>query len=249
VTVEFYFAPKNALRPSPNQPAGVPQFAEVEVMWAVQPAKLVQDAFGSYIKSTYYCVEVVIINRSGYEFQVAGVGFTVPQLAQSTPGQNSTPTTNYSIVRGSVNQGQQMGLRNRSVALVRQLGLVMTGATSFFHAVNAQADFSKITNILSNPVAAGLEKMFPDRTIQYLENLDDLALRNDNKVRLSVANNHPIRTLVFLPKALLNLDKTKRDNPQQIELALGSIFVFGDTMQSVKSIRIYSSGAHTLKFP
>ena len=58
-------------------PGAIPPCLEpqVDVMWAVLPRKVVKDAFGSWIWEKYHSIEVVIGNNSGYDLQLASIGF------------------------------------------------------------------------------------------------------------------------------------------------------------------------------
>jgi hypothetical protein len=238
LTVEFYLVPKGATPPLANVAAGTPPGTRVDVMWTLLPQNIAGDIFGSNVKRKYYCIQVTILNNSGYEFQVGGFGFTVPGLARSNASQTLTPSTGYPIVRHTINQGQRSGLRNTSLALIKGMGLVMTGVTPFFRSASHQGNFSKLLNIMSNPVEVGFEMFFPDQTLQYLEQLDNTGFRDTANVRLSIPTNRSISTMVFLPKDLINLPKPKRDNPPEVLSALGNLFVFGDTVQHVRSIRV-----------
>jgi hypothetical protein len=239
LTVEFYLVPRGAILPLSNVAVGAASRPRVEVMWTLLDPASVGDNFGGNVKRKYYCVEVTIRNNSGYEFQVGGFGFTAPGLAYGGAAPASVPSTNYQMVRNTINQGQRSGFRGSSLAVIKGLGLVMTGVTPFFRSINPQRNFSNLTNLLRNPVEVGFEMIFPDQTIRYLEQLDNVAFRASSNTRLSIPNSSGTSTIIFLPKGSLNLPKPERDRPQAIIKALGDVFVFGDTIQRVNSIRVY----------
>ncbi len=53
-------------------------------MWRVVPQKIVKDNFGTHVGKLFYCLEVIIGNNSGYDLQVAAVGFDVGPLGDAT---------------------------------------------------------------------------------------------------------------------------------------------------------------------
>ena len=57
----------------PKPPGLDPQ---VDLMWKILPRKVVHDNFGRRIAKRYYAVEAMIGNNSGYDLQIAGVGFS-----------------------------------------------------------------------------------------------------------------------------------------------------------------------------
>lgn len=58
--------------PGPLVPGLDPQ---VDIMWAVVPQNVVKDNFGQRVGKLFYCLEVAIGNNSGYNLQIATVGF------------------------------------------------------------------------------------------------------------------------------------------------------------------------------
>jgi len=58
--------------PGPLVPGLDPQ---VDVMWSVVPQSVVKDNFGQRVGKLFYCIEVVIGNSTGYDMQIAAVGF------------------------------------------------------------------------------------------------------------------------------------------------------------------------------
>lgn len=69
------------LPPRPIPPGLTPQ---VDVMWRVVPQKIVKDNFGTHVGKLFYCLEVIIGNNSGYDLQIAAVGFEVGPLGDAT---------------------------------------------------------------------------------------------------------------------------------------------------------------------
>jgi hypothetical protein len=69
------------LPPKPIPPGLKPQ---VDVMWRVVPQQIVKDNFGTRVGKLFYCLEVIIGNNSGYDLQIAAVGFQVGPLGDAT---------------------------------------------------------------------------------------------------------------------------------------------------------------------
>jgi hypothetical protein len=51
---------------------------EVDVMWGVMAKNVAHDNFGRYIANNYYGIQIVIGNNSGFDLQIAGIGFQLP---------------------------------------------------------------------------------------------------------------------------------------------------------------------------
>ena len=71
LTVPFAIA---AIAPGPVPPGIEPQ---VDILWSVVPKNVVSDNFGKRVGNNFYCVEIVIGNDTGYDLQLASVGFQV----------------------------------------------------------------------------------------------------------------------------------------------------------------------------
>ncbi|MBX7222263.1 MAG: hypothetical protein K1Y36_20105 [Blastocatellia bacterium] len=190
-------------------PPGLEQ-PQVDVMWEVMDPKSVEDTFGKRVRSRYYGIEVVIGNNSGYDLQIASVGFALPHTVLKTLKIQSErtgdgriewklPSSGYRIVRAAIEKTQEVGARNRTFFLLDTLGGVAGGSIPFFRNVRPRSNFATIVSIFANPFINGLKQAFPDRTITQFTRLDDLALRNN----YIVPNNTQDRKVVFFPKEIL----------------------------------------------
>lgn len=65
--------------PGPLVPGLDPQ---VDVMWSVVPQSVAKDNFGQRVGKLFYCIEVVIGNDTGYDLQIAAVGFQLGPTGQ-----------------------------------------------------------------------------------------------------------------------------------------------------------------------
>jgi hypothetical protein len=79
VPVFIQVVKEEAVPPGPLVPGLDPQ---VDIMWTVVPQNVVKDNFGQRVGKLFYCLEVVIGNDSGYNLQIATVGF---QLGPTGP--------------------------------------------------------------------------------------------------------------------------------------------------------------------
>jgi hypothetical protein len=78
-TIFIQVVKEEAVPPGPLVPGLNPQ---VDIMWSVVPQNVVKDNFGQRVGKLFYCLEVVIGNDSGYNLQIATVGF---QLGPTGP--------------------------------------------------------------------------------------------------------------------------------------------------------------------
>ena len=223
--------------------------AQVDIMWAVMPQNIVRDNFGNKIKKQYYGIEVVIGNDSGYDLELASVGFNLGrgdlETAAGLPS-NKIPTSGYRVTRASLQRRQQLNLRNLTLNIIKSLGPVLTGFTPFFHNVNHTNNYVEGINILSGPIQQGFEFVWPDLTIGQLANLEDQSLRDNSITRTVVKNNTQVRFVVFVPKDLINNEKLEdhrkwRDQPLEVMKKLGSMILVGDQVEHINRVRVVSS--------
>ncbi len=178
--------------------AGPSNSPQVDVAWKVLSKNVVSDNFGARIAKLYYGVVVYLGNNAGYDLQLAGVYFKLPEGAGLTA---PLPADQYRSVRSSLEREELVGLRNTTVNLLRALGPVLTGAIPFFDgstaiARNHKYNFQAFLDIFSNPFEKMLELVMPDLTVSQLVALDNQALR-DGAI---IANNTSTPLLVFVDK-------------------------------------------------
>lgn len=191
---------KTAISPGPIPPGLDPQ---VDLMWGVMEKKVVHDNFGRDIANDFYGIQLVIGNNSGYDLQIAGVGFRLPNQALQKRGV-VFPTNSYRATRGVLEREQEFGRRSIILNSLKATGGLFTGFLPFWRMARPRANAATWADIVNGPLVAGFELIVPDTTVKQLVRLDDQMLRDG----LIVKNNSQIRTLVFIPKALLNLSKT-----------------------------------------
>jgi hypothetical protein len=202
-TAEFDFGILDAV-PGPIPPGIAPQ---VDVMWTVLPRKIVKDTFGGWIWKKYYSIEVVIGNNSGYDLQVAGLGFMlrnpddgkVPEV-DNTNQTGNVPTNDYHIVRSTVEREQTNGARALVLNSIQAAALIGSGVTPFFHNLGHRANFTTGLDIASDPLGRALNFAWPDNTITQLNRLDNLSL-HDSTI---IPNNNQTRTVVYVARDTLN---------------------------------------------
>jgi hypothetical protein len=183
---------------------------QVDVMWYVVSSAIVNDNFGGRIAKQYYAIDVVIGNDSGYDLQLASIGFTVPSLTLGNL-KYKIPSTGYRVVRGSLQSREQLAPRNFIINAVKIAGPILTGFTPFFHNTNHKANFTEAINILSNPFEKGLNAIFPDLIPEELNRLADQAFRDDISTKTVIPNNVQARILTFVPKKVL-FPQTKKSS-------------------------------------
>lgn len=224
---------------------------QVDLMWSVLPDQTVHDNFGKKISKEYYCINILIGNNSGYDLQIAGIGFTVPKLTKNfIPKANNNmnymiPSMSYKMVRGTMLRAQEVGTRSRVMNVVTALGPVLAGFTPFFRALNARTNYVTGVNIFSNPFASGAKLVAPDTTIGQLERLDDQAFRDDDITLTIVRNNDQARITTFFPKEFFKGDKGasnqndwKNWSPKTVMLELGELVLVGDLVQHINRVRV-----------
>ena len=200
--------------PGPIPPGMDPQ---VDVMWGVMGKEIVHHNFGHKIADNYYAIQLTIGNDSGFDLQIAGVGFRLPASSEIT---NVVPTNSYRATRGTLERAQQVGFRATLLSIAKGLGNLYTGFLPFWRSTtnpNRKANAGLWGTIVNGPFIAGLEGALPDTTVRQLTRLDDQTLRDG----LIVKNNSQVVTLVWVPKRLLNLSKRNGDmdpdNPRRFK--------------------------------
>jgi hypothetical protein len=233
LTTELWIVPPGATLPAPNLQAGVGQPAArlFDIAWSVLPQSVCGQHFGRSIRKHYYCVNIQVGNTSDHALRISSVEFTAP-IRGGTPASSSLPSTDYGIVRSTLEHGRFTGPRNRVLTVIKGLGPVLTAFTPFFRNDNPRATFAQLTNILSNPVEKGFELAFPDETVGNLRRLDDLTLRNSGFRHTIVPGHTQLSIFVFVPKDTLSLNKTERDQPVVVTRTLGELVLWGDLIES-----------------
>jgi len=189
-------------------PGAIPPGLEpqVDVMWSVLPEKVVKDAFGSWIWKKYHSIEVVVGNNSGYDLQVASLGFQLRNFNHTFTPLNSDfaqaeklPTNDYHIVRSTIEKEQTHGTRAVVLSTMEAAALLAAGGIPYFHNSGPKANYSTAIAIAGDPLVKAYNLIFPDPTIAELAHLDNLAL-HDSTI---IPNNNQTRTVVFIPRDTL----------------------------------------------
>ncbi len=163
----------------------------VDVMWGVVPDDVTEDNFGNWIRSKFYCIELVIGNNSGYPLQIASVGFRM-----NGTGDRPVPATGYHIARATLENAQQLNFRVVAGSILTGGGILITGFLPFIHKPNRHANWLNVANLVNGPSYDALRLVVPDFTLLELNRLDDGMLRDG----MIVPNNTQVRTVVFVAK-------------------------------------------------
>ncbi|HEY0407797.1 MAG TPA: hypothetical protein VGC89_18825 [Pyrinomonadaceae bacterium] len=232
-------------------PPGLNNEGQVDVMWAVLPDSVVKDNFGGKVSNEYYAVEVVIGNDSGFDIQIASVGFTGGKDQNDNQiFNNKIPSTGFRITRGSLQRRQQLSPRNLLINGLKVFGPFLTGFTPYFRNLPHRTNFSEAINIISNPLEKGLEFVIPDTTIDQLARLGDQAFRDDITTRTVIPNNTQSRILTFVAKDLIfpptgksSLTRARQYNYSQVRSsAQGTIGVWSGKESGKASSKGNSGG-------
>jgi hypothetical protein len=227
---------------------------EVDVMWTVMAKDVVHHNFGSKIAKHYYGIQLSIGNNSGFDLQIASVGFRLPV---NTNIKNTVPTNSYRATRGTLEREQEIGTRAKLLNSLKTAGLLLTGFLPFWHALGPAANAARFADILNGPVVTGAGLVFPDTTIRQMTRLDDQMLRDG----LIIKNNSQVRTTVFVPKQLLDIAKSEgvndktfqrykaetkkkvdyRNDPQYVNLRLGELVLIGQAIKYLNRVQVIST--------
>ncbi|HJR08764.1 MAG TPA: carboxypeptidase-like regulatory domain-containing protein [Pyrinomonadaceae bacterium] len=219
---------------------------QVDIMWSVLPKDVTGHNFGRAIRNSYYAVEVVIGNNTGYDLQVASVGFDLPD---DTEINNIVPSAGFRVSRATGERARALYPRNIALNVIRALGPVFTGFTPFFKNEGHRANFTQGVNIFSNPLEKGFELVVPDLSIDELNRLQDQLLRDDITTRTVIPNNTQVRTMVLVPKRFLNIKEGQdRDDPQTVMKHLGNLVLKGDRVDYLNRVRVVAMPAETGEF-
>ncbi len=193
------------------------------VDWDILPPNIVGDNYGRTITKDYYCIEVTIQNNSGSDLALAGLRFE--------NGAVRRPNTSYDTVHGSLARRKITHPRAMTLAIIDGMGSLMTGFNPFFHNVNHAKNFSQFIDILSNPLAKGLDKGWMDPYPGELARFEHDVLRDDK----IIPNAAIFKTKIFVPKRALftneGEDKKNRENLTKVREALGKLWVLGYKFQ------------------
>ena len=139
------------------------------------------------------------------------------------------PNTSYAIVHGSLARRKLTHPRTMTLAIIDGLGSLMTGFNPFFHNTNHAKNFSQFIDILSNPLAKGLDKAWKDAYPDELSRLEQDVL-HDDKIIPSAAT---FKTRIFVPKRSLftNKQETEREDFDKVRSKLGTLWVMGYKFQ------------------
>lgn len=188
------------------------------VDWDIIPPNIVGDNYGRTIKNDFYCIEVTIQNNSGSDLALAGLRFY--------NGEFYRPTAGFGIVRGSLAKRKLTHPRSMTLAIVDSVGSLMTGFNPFFHNANHGKNFSNIIDIVSNPLAKGLEKTWKDPYPDEVARFEQDVLRDDK----IIPNGGVFKTRIFVPKRSVfpSTEQAQFKNDlAKVRKELGSLWVLG----------------------
>jgi hypothetical protein len=190
-------------------PPGLPP--QVDVLWEVMSQKNCSDVFGSRVAERLYCIQLKIGNNSGYELQVAGIGFSTQLDAlkgsRNDDGTITIANSSYAATRAVLLTENVTAGRNIANNVLQAAGVLMSGFTPYFGngkhpngtVNNARTNWTTAAALVSGPLLSAFNIVAPNPVITQLNNLDDQSFR-DSKL---IANNSQIQTVVFVEKQAL----------------------------------------------
>ncbi|HEY4355844.1 MAG TPA: hypothetical protein VGN16_08865 [Acidobacteriaceae bacterium] len=178
----------------------IPTTPQVDVMWAPIGYETCKKAFGRPVAKAFWCIALKIGNNSGYQLQIAGVGFK--GKAGTGDADNRTPNSSYALTRAVAQDGDSSSARAYVLNSINATALLMAGFSPFFHAENSISRYSTGTSIVGGPIEAAFSLIWPDNSARKANNLDDQSLR-DGKL---IPNNTQVTTVVFLDKGSIAPD-------------------------------------------
>lgn len=250
-TAEFIVT---AIAPGPIPPGLDPQ---VDIMWGVMSKDVVFHNFGRKIANNYYGIAMRIGNNTGYDLQIAGIGFQL-RKSKNDPDMEPDiePATSYRATRGTLEREQEVGVRASVINIAKSIGNLYTGFLPFWKDTNHSANAALFGDILNGPFEAALERIYPDTTVRQLTRLDDQTLRDG----LIIKNNSHVVTLTFISKRVLNLSKDSgkledykdnprkdmkikdwKNDPQYVKRQLGALVLIGQTLAYINRVQVIKS--------
>ncbi|MBI3696675.1 MAG: hypothetical protein HY238_17775 [Acidobacteria bacterium] len=229
---------------------------QADIFWKVLPRRATSDSFGRAFTKRYFAVEAVIGNNTGYDLQIASIGFEPPvEHKLDAP----VPTDSYNVGRSTLEREQQVGARALVVNTITGLGPILTGAGVFFKAAGASSTWKGAVGLFSNPFEKGFELVYPDKTVRQLIGLDTRTLRDS----VIIPNNISQRVLVFISRELAECRKRKKArscdwkpetpkkdarlpyandfDPEMVMRRLGTLVVVGRKIEYLNRVRVVST--------
>lgn len=188
----FQILDSSVMPPGPIPPGLKPQ---VDVMWNLMSEKGCADEFGTRLAKSYYCINVVLGNNSGYSLIIAAVGF----LRHQNGSEYRESTASYLSTRATVQEGQVMSARALTVATLQAAGSIVAGTAAFSGNAGRKGRLAIWSTLLGTVLSGVATAVIPDHTLKEDTALDDAALR-DGKL---IPNNSPVRFAVFVDRDLI----------------------------------------------
>lgn len=203
----------------------------VSIVWSVLPAGIVGDNYGRTIRNDYYCIEVTIQNNSGSELALAALKF-------DTTDDGEMPNASYTTVHGSLARRKLTHPRTLILAIIDATGSLMTGFNPFFHNLNHAKNYSQFIDILSNPLAKGLDKSWKDPYPDELARFEQDVLHDD---KIISKDGGIFKTKIFVPKRDVFPDgEPKTNDLRAVRKALGTLTLTGYKFQKGQAVSVGS---------
>jgi hypothetical protein len=225
---------------------------QVDIDWSVLGYQQVYDNFGRRVASNYYAVQLTIGNNTGFPLQLSGAGF------QIHPGAAPTPTTNKTIVQGTLIYGQDFSARNIIYRSIVWATMLASAASPYFHRANARANYAAGVALFSGAFVNGFIQQFPDNTVKQLARLGSSEIMSDQDV---IPNNSQVPFIAFLSKesvcppgaknaalcgAANHWKRNVSYDPDKVVAALGEVTIVGKLLPNFSArIKVTATSAGT----
>lgn len=219
---------------------------QVDVTWHVVDPNVVEDNFGHRIRKLFYCVQLTVGNNTGYDLQIASVGFSMGRDVSQAVG-----NTDYSMVRGSMDWGHKTNLWSLASLTVQASVPVLTAALPLVADATKRAHRSELINLFS-PVATAMTFIYPyqDSFTAQFKHLDDSSLRANFVIH---NNQQAPPVFVFVAKkslpAVSKNEECKDSQLDCIKRRLEKIVIVGDTITYLNRLSVVGAAGQTANAP
>lgn len=134
---------------------------------------------------------MTIGNNTGFPLQLAEVGFKI------NGNDSPTPTSEPSIVQGTLIYGQDYSARNVIYRTMVWAALLGAAASPYFHSANAKANYAVGLALFSGAGINGFLQQFPDNTVKQLARLNASGVMTDQNV---IPNNSQLPFIAFVSR-------------------------------------------------
>ena len=188
---------------------------DVSCSFSVLQWKETKDVFGRRVANDYVALEVNLRNlNTKNEFLVHDIQIAVDTGLTPYQFGRFEATRDKQLVRGVVQRGQSEDRRNLIINSLTAAGAILSPVSAAI--ADAGRTIASGVSIFQGPFLVGANNVFPDHTIEYLNNLNDLGFSpsSTNKTVVPVQGSVPLVTfLAEKPLEQLPFVRCGREHP------------------------------------